>query len=70
MPEVQKGYYLWTRITITYSDTSQIIYYTTTYYPYDGDGTPGQNAEYYALIPLVEQAIVDKNGTLGTNFQY
>lgn len=70
MPEVQKGYYLWTRITITYSDTSQIIYYTTTYYPYDGDGTPGQNAEYYALIPLVEQAIVDKNGTLGANFQY
>lgn len=70
MPEVQKGYYLWTRITITYSDTSKIIYYTTTYYPYDGDGTPGQNAEYYALIPLVEQAIVDKNGTLGANFQY
>lgn len=70
MPEVQKGYYLWTRITITYSDTSKIIYYTTTYYPYDGDGTPGANAEYYALIPLVEQAIVDKYGTLGANFQY
>ena len=70
MPEVQKGYYLWTRITITYSDTSKIIYYTTTYYPYDGDGTPGANAEYYALVPLVEQAIVDKYGTLGANFQY
>ena len=70
MPVVQKGYYLWTRITLTYSDSSQIIYYTTTYYPYDGDGTPGANAEYYALIPLAEQAIVDKYGTLGANFQY
>lgn len=70
MPEVQKGFYLWTRITLTYSDSSQIIYYTTTYYPYDGDGTPGADAEYYALIPLAEQAIVDKYGTLGANFQY
>lgn len=55
---------------MTYSDTSQIIYYTTTYYPYDGDGLPGENAEYYALIPLTEMAIVDKYGTLGVNFQY
>lgn len=70
MPEVQKGYYLWTRITLTYSDSSQIIYYTTTYYPYDGDGTPGAPAEYYSLIPIIEMAVVDRYGTLGANLQY
>lgn len=33
-------------------------------------GSDGKNAEFYRLYPVIEKAIVDKNGTLGIALQY
>lgn len=33
-------------------------------------GEEGDNAEFYRLVPVIEKAIVDKNGTLGVQFSY
>lgn len=34
------------------------------------NGSNGKDAEFYKLVPTIEKAIVDKNGTLGVQLQY
>lgn len=47
LPTPVKGKYLWTRITITYTDSSQSVAYSTSYYATDGvkgdTGSPGRS---------------------------
>lgn len=75
--------YLWTRTIVNYSDGKSTISYSISYKGKDGtngkdgengkdgtNGTNGADAEFYKLYPLIEKAIVDKNGTLGIILQY
>lgn len=75
--------YLWTRTIVTYSDGKSTTSYSISYKGKDGtngkdgingtngtNGTNGKDAEFYRLYPVIEKAIVDKNGTLGITLQY
>ena len=45
-PNPSKGMYLWTRVTIDYSNNTQSVAYSTSYYGVDGtDGTDGKDGE-------------------------
>ena len=80
MPSVSKGQYLWTKTIVTYTDGKSTKTYTVSYQGIDGqdgsdgsngtNGSDGQDAEFYRLTPVIEKAIVDKNGTLGVQMQY
>ena len=71
VPTVPKGSYLWTKTVVTYSDGTVTKTYSVSYKGTDGDkGDTGDDAEFYRLVPVIEKAIVDKNGTLGVQFSY
>lgn len=75
-----KGYYLWTKTVVTYSDGQSTTAYSVAYWGLDGtdgsdgangtNGTNGADAEFYTLVPVKEQAVVDRNGTLGVSATY
>ena len=71
VPTVPKGSYLWAKTVVTYSDSTVTKTYSVSYKGTDGDkGDTGDDAEFYRLVPVIEKAIVDKNGTLGVQFSY
>lgn len=71
VPTVPKGSYLWTKTVVTYSDGTVTKTYSVSYKGTDGDkGDTGDDAEFYKLVPIKEQAVVDGEGNLGVNVQY
>lgn len=65
VPSTSAGQYLWTKTYVKYSDGTETTSYSVSYF-----STNGNDAEYYTISPVIEKAIVDKNGTLGVQFQY